>query len=412
MIEIKDEILTGEPRYRVRDNNGNITQDNVTIEQITPVKQEGTEINKKLLKDLYDDVSPIGNIKLYSNKENRPKKLLCDGSIVFASDYPKLRDKIIGYDLYSFKTYTEAGITGARCFYINGYFIVTFADKKIYYSEDGNEWTTVTTPVNLYYMSGENGDYFATAHGYYYVYHSTDLVNWTRVTKPTGATDGISATDILYKNGVLVIGGDYGHLYYSLDKGKTWVNINNGAGSNSAVYFMGYVKNKYIVQLKITGSARAMYISSNGTDWEKTEFADNGILSLNLSDYNDNYIYAIPNSSEAILARSEDGINFENFSLPQSGFSVVFVAEEKVYLFPNGLKGNGLYSSNLIDWHELVVENTASASFGLANNEEKMLLVKDEEISEYYLDGREKKMVLPTMIDETNQLYGYINSEE
>lgn len=48
MIEIKDEILTGEPRYRVRDNNGNIIQDNVTIEQITPVKQEGTEINKSL----------------------------------------------------------------------------------------------------------------------------------------------------------------------------------------------------------------------------------------------------------------------------------------------------------------------------------------------------------------------------
>ena len=48
MIEIKDEILTGEPRYRVRDNNGNIIQDNVTIEQITPVKQEGTSVNKAL----------------------------------------------------------------------------------------------------------------------------------------------------------------------------------------------------------------------------------------------------------------------------------------------------------------------------------------------------------------------------
>ena len=46
MIDLKDEILQGEARYRVRDNNGNILQDNVQIEQITPVIQEGTPINK------------------------------------------------------------------------------------------------------------------------------------------------------------------------------------------------------------------------------------------------------------------------------------------------------------------------------------------------------------------------------
>ena len=55
-IEIKDEILAEEPRYRIRDNNGNIIQDNVIIEQITSVTQEGTPINKALLENLYNEI--------------------------------------------------------------------------------------------------------------------------------------------------------------------------------------------------------------------------------------------------------------------------------------------------------------------------------------------------------------------
>ena len=56
MLEIKDEILTGEPRYRVRDNNGNIIQDNVSIEQITPALQEGTPVNKALVEGLQQEM--------------------------------------------------------------------------------------------------------------------------------------------------------------------------------------------------------------------------------------------------------------------------------------------------------------------------------------------------------------------
>lgn len=55
-IDIKDEILTGEPRYRIRDNNGNIIQDNVSIEQITGVIQEPTPVNKALLENLQTSI--------------------------------------------------------------------------------------------------------------------------------------------------------------------------------------------------------------------------------------------------------------------------------------------------------------------------------------------------------------------
>lgn len=46
MIEVLDEILAGEPRYRVKDSKGNIIYDNVTMEQITSVLVEGTPLNK------------------------------------------------------------------------------------------------------------------------------------------------------------------------------------------------------------------------------------------------------------------------------------------------------------------------------------------------------------------------------
>lgn len=52
MINVKDEVLGSEPRFRIRNNNGDIVQNNIIIERISPVVQEGTDVNKKLFDDL------------------------------------------------------------------------------------------------------------------------------------------------------------------------------------------------------------------------------------------------------------------------------------------------------------------------------------------------------------------------
>lgn len=50
--EFKDEILDtsgqldNKPRYRIRDNNGTVIYDNITLEVATLVVQEGMNINK------------------------------------------------------------------------------------------------------------------------------------------------------------------------------------------------------------------------------------------------------------------------------------------------------------------------------------------------------------------------------
>lgn len=58
MIEVKDEILNGEPLYRIRDKNNNILFDNLTIEMVTEVLQKGTPINKALFDGMYEKIIP------------------------------------------------------------------------------------------------------------------------------------------------------------------------------------------------------------------------------------------------------------------------------------------------------------------------------------------------------------------
>ena len=47
-LNVKDEQLQGEVRYRVKDSNGNVVYESCTIEMITELLQEGTELNKVL----------------------------------------------------------------------------------------------------------------------------------------------------------------------------------------------------------------------------------------------------------------------------------------------------------------------------------------------------------------------------
>ena len=97
MIEITDEELNTsgqldqDPRYIIRDNNGNILYNGVKIELKTPVDVEGTDWNKALYGRIYNlDIDPVGKINLYSTIEEREGFLKCDGSLISTLDYPDM----------------------------------------------------------------------------------------------------------------------------------------------------------------------------------------------------------------------------------------------------------------------------------------------------------------------------------
>lgn len=66
-IEFKDEILDvtsqpdNKPRYRIRDNNGNVLYENVQLEVQTPVVQEGTKVNANMFNTLNNQISNFAN---------------------------------------------------------------------------------------------------------------------------------------------------------------------------------------------------------------------------------------------------------------------------------------------------------------------------------------------------------------
>ena len=61
MIDVKDEILETEPRYRIRDKNGNILFDDLSFEMITPIIQPGTPLNKNFFDSIKRDISSCLN---------------------------------------------------------------------------------------------------------------------------------------------------------------------------------------------------------------------------------------------------------------------------------------------------------------------------------------------------------------
>lgn len=97
MLEVKDEILEGEPRYRIRDKNNNIINDDVLIEQKTPIIQEGTPLNKALFDSIKADFDstyrniPKGLICMWSGSEVPLGWLLCNGE----NGTPDLRNRFI-----------------------------------------------------------------------------------------------------------------------------------------------------------------------------------------------------------------------------------------------------------------------------------------------------------------------------
>ena len=54
--DFKDEVLASEPRYQIKDNAGNVINNNVVIEQVSELIQEGTPLNRATLANLQGDL--------------------------------------------------------------------------------------------------------------------------------------------------------------------------------------------------------------------------------------------------------------------------------------------------------------------------------------------------------------------
>lgn len=75
-LNVADEVLNGEPKYKILDGNGNVIYNNCSIEQVTQVLQYGTSLNKAL----FDKIDYMGNcIQYLSNTGEDIKKFILTG---------------------------------------------------------------------------------------------------------------------------------------------------------------------------------------------------------------------------------------------------------------------------------------------------------------------------------------------
>lgn len=89
-LNVKDEILTGEPKYRIKQNDTTL-YDDVTIEMTTPVRQQGTPVNKALFDSIEKYLIPVGLICMWSGTTIPSGWHLCDGT----NGTPDLRNRFI-----------------------------------------------------------------------------------------------------------------------------------------------------------------------------------------------------------------------------------------------------------------------------------------------------------------------------
>ena len=69
VLEIKDEIINGEPLYAIKDVNGNVLYNNCKIEMVTEILQQGTPLNKALF-------DKIQNVIDYMNSKEKGEDFL------------------------------------------------------------------------------------------------------------------------------------------------------------------------------------------------------------------------------------------------------------------------------------------------------------------------------------------------
>lgn len=99
MIDVKDEILEGEPRYNILDNNGTPIQNNVQINLATPVLQPGTPINKGLFDSIKNDISLTDKYNLPDSITSMSYKMP-NGKFVSENTSSELANAVYGNGVY------------------------------------------------------------------------------------------------------------------------------------------------------------------------------------------------------------------------------------------------------------------------------------------------------------------------
>lgn len=224
--EFKDEILDtsgqldNKTRYRIRNNIGEVLQDDVQIEVKTPVTQEGTSINSELLKNILNSAMEIKTLSLAEKEDNSYFTTM--DTKVFAQAY----NNTISSEIFSCaKTYGQEDIkvkfstASGKPIKINSTNSTDYIQALPYNSNA--DYTATYSKFNTYFSQ--------TMHEYDKWYHSNRFSTYRTYSDTMHITwDLIFARTISFKYSV-TYDGVTGKLYGSNDN-TNWVELGTLVG--------------------------------------------------------------------------------------------------------------------------------------------------------------------------------------
>ncbi|MDR3341956.1 MAG: hypothetical protein LBT14_04055 [Treponema sp.] len=260
----------------------------------------------------------------------------------------------------------------------NNTFVATGSGATAWYSTDGINWTASSSTSGFVSGNSISGLGFG---GGMFVATGGSSNNTTRayskygVTWTASGTGTFNAKGVAYGNGTFVISGAGGQIAYTTDPvNNTWTVLANdetgtnfgGTGNKEFINAVVYGKGKFVA-----GGGRGQTIySTNGITWDQNDqtadiFLDGGFID-GIAFSGSRFVAAGGNGSKAVLAWSDDGINWTNVVEPRLGVETEAnnVAWGNGYFVAVGRNsGVASYSSDGIIW--TAIEDTTFAGSGI-----------------------------------------------
>lgn len=336
-LDIKDEIIDGDPVYNIIDKDGNIINENVFIDLANTVVQDGTELNKNFFKKMEDRF-----------------------------DYIKTLNDEEKYEFSHFYSVYNILESDKTLFYSSGELLHT-----ITYIEDENAFYVLTTgrtsnstpasPINVYRVSNENG-----------VYVQEQMVSYT-----TSLTDIMGIT--IRENCIacdFYQSSNYYTFVYDI-KTKKYYRISPTTGSDVSTYTRPFITKDYIYRIT-NYNVISRFARENGTFIDSITCSSTGVTTA--KPLVDIYIQ----ENEYIITRSH-GIGGsgadKNQSERISKFNLNGELIQSLAFIYNSI-GHKYQNGNFIDYDDTYIIFAVDGQLGSAGDGQ--LLVFNKETFEIY----------------------------
>lgn len=264
---------------------------------------------------------------------------------------PKYTTSIVSQDAY----------IGGKVAYGNNKFVLHSTENTtpyVYYSTNGINWSKVTLPNDTYdtyhgVIYGNN-KFILLPHTCNHIMYSENGINWTLTSFPV---DDVVFGSGIYANGKFIL-MPYGSnkFVYSSD-GINWTE--GTLPITGTIISIAYGNNKFIAidDKKEDETTQKLLYSNNGTNW--TEISAPTPLSgeghwFDIAYGNNKFV--MPSSAGNVGAYSEDGINWEDSTLPDYGnwYNVTYGDGRFVAATYSDYISEFAYSVDGINWSKAV----------------------------------------------------------